>query len=243
MNNYISTAVLYSPSESYLAHHGIKGQKWGVRRYQNSDGSLTPAGERRYYGAARAIQKDIDSFKPIKNGVRNPKNGRLLLSKSDVDASVKGLQYAKAKAMAKGDARRAKDAAKIAKQDSPEHQARQAKIKKAVKIGAVAAGAALAAYGGYKLYQNRKDIKNKAAAAEMARKMRKGEDEYRKALEEFRAYMSPLDSRNFTSGYREFRMPDGSMRFMSFDKDSGSFASGVKLGGEEFKFGGYKPKH
>ena len=29
-------------------HHGVKGQKWGVRRYQNKDGSLTPAGKKRY---------------------------------------------------------------------------------------------------------------------------------------------------------------------------------------------------
>lgn len=31
-----------------LCHHGIKGQKWGVRRFQNPDGSLTLAGKKRY---------------------------------------------------------------------------------------------------------------------------------------------------------------------------------------------------
>lgn len=31
-----------------LYHWGIKGQKWGVRRYQNEDGTLTPAGQKRY---------------------------------------------------------------------------------------------------------------------------------------------------------------------------------------------------
>ncbi len=31
-----------------LYHHGIKGQRWGVRRYQNADGSLTAAGQKRY---------------------------------------------------------------------------------------------------------------------------------------------------------------------------------------------------
>lgn len=46
-------------SESDIYHHGILGQKWGVRRYQNDDGTLTSAGKRRYgsdeYGKARDI--------------------------------------------------------------------------------------------------------------------------------------------------------------------------------------------
>ena len=35
-------------NRNYLHHHGVKGMKWGVRRYQNKDGSLTPAGKKRY---------------------------------------------------------------------------------------------------------------------------------------------------------------------------------------------------
>ena len=34
--------------DSYIAHHGIIGMKWGVRRYQNKDGTLTNAGKARY---------------------------------------------------------------------------------------------------------------------------------------------------------------------------------------------------
>lgn len=41
-------------STVYLAHSGRKGQKWGVRRWQNKDGSLTPAGRIHYgYGSER----------------------------------------------------------------------------------------------------------------------------------------------------------------------------------------------
>lgn len=35
--------------DDFFAHHGIKGQKWGVRNYQNPDGTLTEAGKKRYY--------------------------------------------------------------------------------------------------------------------------------------------------------------------------------------------------
>lgn len=34
--------------QNELYHHGIKGMKWGIRRYQNKDGSLTPQGKKKY---------------------------------------------------------------------------------------------------------------------------------------------------------------------------------------------------
>ena len=40
-----------------LYHHGIKDQKWGIRRFQNEDGSLTPAGQKRYYNDDGKLSK------------------------------------------------------------------------------------------------------------------------------------------------------------------------------------------
>lgn len=57
-----------------LYHHGIRGQRWGVRRYQNPDGSYTNAGRKRYglpaseyKSLSRAERKKVKSDYKIEN--------------------------------------------------------------------------------------------------------------------------------------------------------------------------------
>lgn len=55
-SNYISTSALCDPN--YIAHYGIKGQKWGVRRFRNPDGTLTAEGRRRARKEYKADNKE-----------------------------------------------------------------------------------------------------------------------------------------------------------------------------------------
>ena len=56
-NNYVVTPNGDFISESELYHHGIRGMKWGIRRYQNADGSLTAAGKKRYINPDGTLNK------------------------------------------------------------------------------------------------------------------------------------------------------------------------------------------
>ena len=94
-----------------LYHHGTKGQKWGIRRYQNPDGSLTPAGKKRY--GTKANFEKVQKAKLVAKG-KDPKT-------------------LKSKAREKANARTEKELAKYRKKagikDEPETQHQKKTIK------------------------------------------------------------------------------------------------------------------
>lgn len=67
-----------------LTHWGVKGMKWGVRRYQNKDGTLTPAGKKRY---DRDIQDNNSKKKDNRIVIDGPNARRWV--KEDVDRTKK----------------------------------------------------------------------------------------------------------------------------------------------------------
>jgi hypothetical protein len=56
-------------SITFIKHHGIKGMRWGVRRFQNPDGSLTDRG-RRKYGSVEAFNKARSTRNKVNRGAK-----------------------------------------------------------------------------------------------------------------------------------------------------------------------------
>ena len=58
--------------DDHLAHYGLKGMHWGVRRFQNADGSLTAAGKKRYGSgeSSGATKKKVDGKKIAKTAAK-----------------------------------------------------------------------------------------------------------------------------------------------------------------------------
>lgn len=69
-----------------LHHHGIKGQKWGVRRFENVDGTLTQAGKERYGKTKRKYQESDNVFVSGKVKYDLPLSGKI---KKEIDKIIK----------------------------------------------------------------------------------------------------------------------------------------------------------
>lgn len=59
MGKYNGMVYVYDEEES-LAHYGIMGQKWGIRRFQNEDGTLTDAGKKRYGSSLDEVKSNME---------------------------------------------------------------------------------------------------------------------------------------------------------------------------------------
>lgn len=80
--------LYYDP---YLAHYGVKGMKWGVRRYRNEDGSLTREGLRKYgVENTRVLKKEteIQNISKTKLDSKSKKSNRIYGAYTDADKAT-----------------------------------------------------------------------------------------------------------------------------------------------------------
>ena len=141
-------------------HHGIKGMKWGVRRFQRRDGTRTPAGKKRMAftqsdGYRNALRK-VMSNKTINKAATNlTKRNMAKTSRKEAISKEKDKDVRLGMKMTKGSASEVKKGLDAANKKVAEKRQgssdKKSNYKKAVKIGAAVAGTALAAYGTYKV--------------------------------------------------------------------------------------------
>ena len=96
MSDYYLTSSASFISDDELYHYGIKGQKWGVRRYQNKDGSLTPAGKKRRSSSDEARNMSTDE---LRQKVRRLNNEQRYIdltksSSSSISKTADGIERA-----------------------------------------------------------------------------------------------------------------------------------------------------
>lgn len=80
-------------NHDYLIHHGTKGMKWGVRLYQNKDGSLTPLGQKRYNKEVESLKKEKAKVKAEEKVLANKKKTQAKFDK--LEAEKKALEERK----------------------------------------------------------------------------------------------------------------------------------------------------
>ncbi len=121
--------------EDFIEHHGIKGQKWGNRRYQNSDGSLTALG-RVHYGVGAARSGISKGAKTIAGAAKNvaTKTGSAVRKKVNPtnDELEEKLRKAEEKAYREKLKREVKDIGLEEKLDSAREKAKRRDMKQEI---------------------------------------------------------------------------------------------------------------
>lgn len=153
--------TFYAPNDyrNYLEHFGIRGMKWGVRRFQNADGSYTSAGKSRYgvgdgqsYEGVKSVKGNLHRL-AAKNYDLNARAWEKMGNKTAAGIQRRFAEDSRRKAETADQAKAQKMASK--KQLTPEEKAaRNAKIKKAVVVAGTVAATAALAYAGHKYLKN-----------------------------------------------------------------------------------------
>ena len=96
LSDYYLTSSASFISDDELYHYGIKGQKWGIRRYQNKDGSLTAAGKKRRSSSDEVRNMSTDE---LRQKVRRLNNEQRYIdltksSTSSVSKTADGIERA-----------------------------------------------------------------------------------------------------------------------------------------------------
>ena len=86
--------------QNELTHYGIKGQKWGVRRFQNKDGSLTPAGKKRYDDTDIIVRKGDEIHRIIPKEWLERENGPFGIEKVIQGAKTESVPLGELKKLA-----------------------------------------------------------------------------------------------------------------------------------------------
>lgn len=179
-------------SEHEIYHHGVKGQRWGVRRFQNKDGSLTPLGEKRAAKLnSRKLAEDLKDRRQ-KRKLEAQKTKQDMKEESLDREAARKNDSKKAAAEAKATISKAKNIQDDDLYDLPAEteadRTKRAEQGKKLLVGAISVvGVVAASVAISRFIKNKQDADNAKKAAEDALKAADAADKAKKALADAKA--------------------------------------------------------